>query len=456
MYEGKGWNRKRRGKGRLWKGFCMGIMTLCIIGAYIALTGRLLPAKAFVMTQQETELTEEAEIRNETVSEPENIEKEPGEPVIVLDPGHGGDDEGCANEGVWEKDVNLAIARLVQGKLETLGYQVIMTREDDAYIVKEDRVRLANESQADIYVSIHQNSSEDASVSGIEVWFEGEDAQRDNQRLAQLIHKETIQSTGAAGRELRGDAEFHVTGKTDMPACLIETGFLTNTAECERLVTEEYQEKIAEGIAQGIELYFHPKTMYLTFDDGPSPENTYRVLDVLKERNIKATFFLVGENVRRYPEVVQRIVAEGHTIGIHSDSHDYNVIYESVDSFIEDFEAAHQTVLELTGIDAKLYRFPGGSINNFDRNVYEDIIEEMSARGYIYFDWNASLEDATAKPEPEQLIANGVETTFGRKKVVMLAHDVVYQTGICLDELLDCLPEYEMKPLTEDVTPIQF
>ena len=206
-------------------------MTLCMIGAYIALTGRLLPAKAFVMTQPETEPTEEAEIRNETVSESEYIEKEPGEPVIVIDPGHGGEDEGCASEGVWEKDVNLAIAKLVQGKLEALGYQVIMTREDDTYIAKEDRVKLANESQADIYVSIHQNSSEDASVSGMEVWFEGEDAQRDNQRLAQLIHKETIQSTGATERVLRGDAEFHVTGKTDMPACLIETGFLTNMAE---------------------------------------------------------------------------------------------------------------------------------------------------------------------------------------------------------------------------------
>lgn len=456
MYKGRGWNRGKKGTGRIWKGICMGLMTLCIIGAYIALTGRLLPVKAFATVEPDTELTEKAEVLDDTVFKQELEEEEPGVPVIVLDPGHGGEDEGCASEGVWEKDVNLAISKLVQGKLLALGYQVIMTREDDTYIAIEDRVKFANENQADIYVSIHQNSSEDAGVGGLEVWFEGDDAQRDNKRLAQLIHKETIQSTGAVERELCGDADFHVTGKTDMPACLIETGFLTNAAEREKLVSEEYQEKLAEGIAQGVELYFHPKTMYLTFDDGPSPENTNRVLDVLKERNIKATFFLIGENARRYPEVVRRIVEEGHTVGIHCDSHDYRVIYESVDSYIADFEAAHQTVLELTGIDAKLYRFPGGSINNFNGDVYSEIIEEMSVRGYTYFDWNASMEDATAYTEPEQLIANGVETTLGRKKVVMLAHDVVYDTGICLDKLLDVLPEYEMKPLTEDVAPIQF
>ena len=156
--------------------------------------------------------------------------------------------------------------------------------------------------------------------------------------------------------------------------------------------------------------------MYLTFDDGPTQENTVRVLDILKERNIKATFFLVGENVRKHPEVAQRIAEEGHTIGIHCDNHDYGVIYE----------------------------------------VREGIIEEMTERGFIYFDWNASLEDAVKKSTPEQLIANGVETTLGRKTVVMLAHDVVYNTGICLEELLDRLPEYRMEALTEEVEPVQF
>jgi len=377
-------------------------------------------------------------------------------PTVFLDPGHGGGDEGCEREGIQEKTVNLAIAKLVKSQLEALGYQVIMSREDDIYIAKEDRVKAANASGADIYVSIHQNAADETEVSGMEVWYEGTDETRDNKRLALLIGRQTSVSTGTPQREPRGDADFHVTGSTRMPACLIETGFLSNVEERERLVTQEYQAMIASGIAAGIEYYFHPKTMYLTFDDGPSLENTGRVLDILKERGIKATFFLVGENVRKHPEMAQRIVAEGHTIGIHCDVHDYGTVYESVDSYLEDFERAHETVYEVTGVDTKLFRFPGGSVNSYNQGVKDAIIEAMTEKGYRYYDWNASLEDAMGDKTPEQLIENGVTTTLGRKKVIMLAHDVVYATGICLEDLLDALPEYKMEPLSADVEPIQF
>lgn len=473
MYEGEVFSRqmnrreniRRRKRRRMWRRILAGIMTVVLISTSIVLTDRLLLVKVFaapgqgegsVQPEVINTLVEETVSGNLLFSEPEFIVEESGAPIIIIDAGHGGADEGCAREGIREKDINLSIAKLVQGKLETLGYQVLMIRDEDTYIAKEDRVIYANQTQADIYVSIHQNASEDSSVSGMEVWYEGEDGSRDNKRLAQLIQQQLIQNTGATERELRGDADFHVTGKTTMPACLIETGFLSNTEERSNLVTGEYQEKIAEGITQGIELYFHPKTMYLTFDDGPSVENTNRVLDILQEQDIKATFFLVGENVRKHPEIVQRIVTEGHTIGIHCDNHDYKTVYESVDSYIQDFEKAHQTVLDLTGIDVKIFRFPGGSINDFNADVREEIIKEMTDRGYIYFDWNASLEDAVKESDPEELIANGVGTTLGRKKVVMLAHDVIYNTSICLENLLDRLPEYEMLPLTDEVEPIQF
>ena len=232
-------------------------------------------------------------------------------PLIFIDAGHGGADAGCSRDGVEEKTINLAIAKQVKTQLEALGYDVMMSREDDTYISKEDRVILANTAHADIYVSIHQNSTEDGDdINGMEVWYDGTDATRDNKKLAQLIRQQTSIATEATERVLRGNADFHVTGSTTMPACLIETGFLSNEEERNKLATEEYQEKIANGIVQGIEYYFHPKTMYLTFDDGPSEENTARVLDVLKERNIKATFFLVGENVRQHPEMAKRIVEE--------------------------------------------------------------------------------------------------------------------------------------------------
>ncbi|MDE6405381.1 MAG: N-acetylmuramoyl-L-alanine amidase [Lachnospiraceae bacterium] len=378
-------------------------------------------------------------------------------PTVYLDPGHGGTDEGCARAGVREKDLNLAIALLVRDQLIDQGYRVIMSRDTDTYIAKEARVEEANRSGADIYISIHQNATEEgAGVNGMEVWYTEDDGRRDSKRLAQLIRQQTLKSTGAAERELRGDADFYVTGNTSMPACLIETGFLSNTAERRKLSLVEYQQQIADGIVQGVAYYFHPKTMYLTFDDGPSEENTRKVLDILRERNIKATFFLVGENVRKHPEVARQIVEEGHTIGIHCDNHDYEALYESVDSYVADFEKARQTVYEVTGVETNLFRFPGGSINAYNQKTGNAIIREMTDRGYIYYDWNASLEDAVKNPNPKQLIENGVSTTLGRKKVVLLAHDVVGSTCLCLEELLDSLPEYEMKPLSEDVEPICF
>lgn len=395
---------------------------------------------------------------NEILSEGKGIDEAPYTPLIVVDAGHGGEDVGCVEGGIAEKDINLQIALLVKNRLEEKGYRVMMPRETDEYLVKEERVELANSYQADAYVSIHQNTYEgsDKSVGGIETWYDGTDDTRDSGRLARLIHQETIRSTGAAERKLLECADFCVTGKTLMPACLIETGFLSNPQERTLLSTTEYQEVIAEGICNGIDLYFNPRTMYLTFDDGPSAECTDKVLDVLKEKNVKATFFLIGEYVEKYPEVARRIVAEGHTIGVHCYVHDYGELYESKESFLEDFQKAYDVIYQVTGVETRLFRFPGGSINAYNKNVREEIIEEMTNRGYVYFDWNASLEDAAGKYEPRQLIDNAVSTTLGRKRIVMLAHDRVLNTALCLSELLEQFPEYRMELLTEETEPVRF
>ena len=313
--------------------------------------------------------------------------------LVAIEPGYGGTDKGDSG--------SISIALQVHKLLEEKGYQVLLNREEDADLSSEEWVQLAE---------------------GIKTWCQKEDSRR----LSGLIPKYAADSIGAGDTKEVGD------------------------------LSEEYQLELARGIVKGIDLFFHPRTMYLTFDDGPSAENTNAVLDILAEKNIKATFFVVGKNVEKHPEVARRIVQEGHTIGIHSNTHDYNVIYESVESYLEDFEAACSIVKEVTGVEPVLFRFPGGSINSYNEKVYKDIIQEMTDRGYIYFDWNASLEDAVKKSTPEQLIENAVESTLGRKRVVMLAHDVVYNTTLCLEELIDRLPEYRMEALTEDVEPIQF
>lgn len=469
MYEGQSFGQryseyceqKRRSRRRLRRVTFAAVLIVGVAILALVLSDQVLPIEVWATSEKEAPQVIELDLREKTAEQtPQETVEETKEirttPVVFIDAGHGGNDGGCFVGDIVEKNINLSIAELVQGKLEELDYEVIMSRSTDTYVAKEDRVRCANDRNADIYVSIHQNFSDEKSVNGMEVWYDGTDMQRDSKRLALLVSQQTARSTGAVEREVRGDADFHVTGSTQMPACLIETGFLSNKEERAKLTSQEYQEKIASGIVQGIEYYFHPKTMYLTFDDGPSEQNTSRVLDILKERNIKATFFLVGENVERYPEIARRIVAEGHTIGIHCYNHDYQNLYQSVESFVHDFEHAHRVIYEVTGVDAGLFRFPGGSINSYNDKVYAEIIEEMTKRGYIYYDWNASLEDAVAGAEPTQLLANGVETTLGRKKVILLAHDVVYNTGEILEDLLDKFPEYEMRPLNEEIEPIHF
>lgn len=379
------------------------------------------------------------------------------ERVIIIDPGHGGIDGGCVFGDIVEKDINRKIAYRVMQKLRIMGYRVELARTGDNYIDKTERVDMANGRNARLYVSIHQNSCEDKSVAGIETWYDENDETSDSRRLAMLIQQETVKATGAQGRELVSDPEMCVTSKSAMPACLIETGFLSNKTEREKLASAEYRDQIAEGIANGIDLYLNPKTMYLTFDDGPSEEYTDMVLDVLKEKNIKATFFLIGEYVRKYPETAKRIAEEGHTIGIHCDVHDYQKIYASVDSYLEDFENAYDTVYEITGVEAEFFRFPGGSVNAYNKAVYQDIIEEMEKRGFVYYDWNASLGDAGRNSlTSEELIGNAVATARGRREVVMLAHDRVDNTAYALESLIDSLPEYRMEPLTTKAVPVQF
>lgn len=341
MYEGQSFSRRytdyceqnKRRRRRMRRLVLAAFLVVCVAALALVLSDRILPIEVWATPEKDIKEIQEIDFGAIQIEEPEPEEEEPIEeqkstPVIFIDAGHGGNDGGCVEDGVIEKDINLTIARLVRDKLKELGYQVVMSRSVDRYVAKEDRVRKANEIQADIYVSIHQNSSDQRSVNGMEVWYDGTDAQRDSRRLALLVSQQTARSTKAVERMVRGDADFHVTGSTQMPACLIETGFLSNREERTKLASADYQEQIASGIVQGIEYYFHPKTMYLTFDDGPSEENTERVLDILKKRNIKATFFLVGENVERHPEIVRRIVREGHTIGIHCYNHDYKALYQ--------------------------------------------------------------------------------------------------------------------------------
>lgn len=167
------------------------------------------------------------------------------------------------------------------------------------------------------------------------------------------------------------------------------------------------------------------KTIYLTFDDGPSA-NTRVLLDELDKCGVKATFFVYpgSKNAETTKELLVDIANRGHAIAIHTYSHDYKAIYQSVDTFLADMDKVNRFVYEATGIRPSIYRFPGGSNNGRAKNVAADILNEMERRGFRAFDWNSSTQDAEGKKfTASELAKNAISTMSGRKRVIVLAHD---------------------------------
>ena len=175
---------------------------------------------------------------------------------IVIDAGHGGEEEpGCIFGNVYEKTICLQIAEKLQAKLEKEYSKVVMTRTEDVNVYLNERARIANREDADLFVSIHQNALEDDDVtSGIETWYNPE-KDTESKILAQNIQESIIASTGANDLGIKESDGLIVTKKTEMPSCLVETGFLSSTKEREKLTDEEYQNKIVEGIYNGIKAY---------------------------------------------------------------------------------------------------------------------------------------------------------------------------------------------------------
>ena len=166
-----------------------------------------------------------------------------------------------------------------------------------------------------------------------------------------------------------------------------------------------------------------PREVYLTFDDGPSP-STPAILDILKKENIKATFFVNGKTSLAAASSLKRTATEGHTIGMHSYSHQYSIIYASVENFIEDLHKNYLFIKHTTGTSPSLVRFPGGSINTYNIKIYKLLTAEMLRRGFIYCDWNVSGGDTIKEAKAADIAANvinGVKVSWG--PAFVLLHD---------------------------------
>ena len=199
-------------------------------------------------------------------------------------------------------------------------------------------------------------------------------------------------------------------------------------------------------------------TVYLTFDDGPSVL-TENIMYYLKQEGVTATFFVVPEDTEFCRSLLKKIHDAGYSIGIHSSSHDYDKIYGSVTDFLDDFYAAYKIVYEATGERPSIYRFPGGSVNDWNTDTREAIIKEMSRRGFEYFDWNVDSNDWQGYGWT-QLYNNVTSDACELSTPVILFHDTGARenTVLVLEDIIAALKAngYSFGSLSQKTEPVHF
>ncbi len=177
------------------------------------------------------------------------------------------------------------------------------------------------------------------------------------------------------------------------------------------------------------------KVCYLTFDDGPS-KNSEQILDILAKYDAKATFFLIGSEIREENrEILERIEEDGHAIGLHSNVHRFEKLYAGVDVCVQDFEEQYELLKDEYGIDTKIFRFPGGSACSYMNGLRQSYIEAMREKGFVGFDWHVSGEDSYGNPTEWSIQKNIFEHIDGYESPIILLHDI--NTG---DATVDALP----------------
>lgn len=177
--------------------------------------------------------------------------------------------------------------------------------------------------------------------------------------------------------------------------------------------------------------------IYLTFDDGPKEGTTNVILDVLKEEGVKATFFVTNGGP---DSLIKREYDEGHTVALHTASHNYQTVYSSVDAYFNDLQSVHDRVYRITGYDSKIIRFPGGSSNTISRNysvgIMSKLTKEVVNRGYHYFDWNVSSGDAGDTTSADGVYNNVVNGLSKKRANVILMHDIKPYTRDALRRII--------------------
>ena len=345
---------------------------------------------------------------------------------VFIDAGHGGTDPGALGYGYRESDLNLQVAKKVESKLKSKGIDVKMSRSSDIFYSLSERAEMANDYGADAFVSIHQNSAEAKSANGIETYYNRN--KEEDKPLSNDIQTQVISQTGANNRGVK-NAEFTVLVKSKMISALVECGFITNELEVKKLSDSSYQDKLATGIANGIEEYLKSNV-------------------IIEESQITATGKVVNAdslNVRKGPSISFDIIGKlsgGDKVKVIGESNgwykiEYNGTYGYVSgSYIEldSTEPDQDNKINFTDVSQDYWAYSqiqdfvkkgyieGYGDNTFrpkepiKRNEFVKIFNKvfgLTNKSGIVFD---DTKDNWAKDEIDIAVTNGVAQGIGANK----------------------------------------
>lgn len=209
---------------------------------------------------------------------------------------------------------------------------------------------------------------------------------------------------------------------------IIESKIMQKEKAYVHLVEFEEPKKQTQDIREQISHIYHSDTkrVFLTFDDGPSKTVTPLILDLLKQENIKATFFLLGSRVELNPDIVKREYDEGHYIANHGYSHNYTNIYQTPQSVVDEFNATEAAIKNALGnqeYNSYLFRFPGGMPGGKHAQLKAEAAQILEQNGVAHLDWNALTSDAAGAKTSEEMLQNAISTIGEKNSVVILMHD---------------------------------
>lgn len=458
---------EKRRKRRIRNLICVlySVIQLLVVVAAFGVLGSVL--KKLEVT--ETTLPVEAEIvlQEEDTEEPEGL-------IVCIDAGHGGKDNGSESGNRLEKDDNLKLAQAVAAYLKQQDIRVVMTREDDTFLSLAQRCSIANESNADYFVSLHRNDGEGY---GVETWVysspSDETTALAEQIMAGLDEVGIQRNRGVRkGTQNSESGNYYVNVHSDMPSCIVEMGFVGDatdnqlfddnldayaaaigdailatyeiygeaagedadgTEDNEAGQTEEAFEPIALdgldttvvnwGLGRNVDEQNRPvdavkaqekyasynavflgegeESIYLTFDEGYEYGFTESILDTLKEKGVSAVFFVTEPYAKAQPELVQRMIDEGHVVGNHSVTHPSAGLPSlSVEAQQEEVMGNHQYLEENFGYQMDLFRYPAGKFSEQTLAIVYNCGYRSVLWSFAYMDY-----DVNNQPDEEESLA---------------------------------------------------